>query len=449
MTTQTFFADFVWRGGETAEANCRIEVSNGVIVSVLDGATAQSGDTRVSGVVLPGLVNAHSHAFHRALRGLTHSGAGDFWSWRSPMYQVANNLTPDSYGELAALVYAEMALAGITGVGEFHYLHHNANGAKYTDPNEMGMALVAAAQRAGTRLALLDVAYLHGGLDKPELLPEQRRFADRDIDAWLDRVELMGEGGEGWTVGLAPHSVRAVHANELDAIVGSRFGRVVHIHVSEQIAENEACVAATGKTPTALLEGVGMLGPHVTAVHATHLTSADIAMLGSSKTNVCFCPTTERDLADGVGPGQQLVSAGARLSLGSDSHAVIDLFEEARAVELNQRLVTGRRGLHSAGSLLAAATHGGSHSLGWTGDATVAGINPGMPADFIALSLNSVRLASFSAQQAAAHIVYSAAPGDVTDVWVAGRQIVSGGKHNAIGDVAAGLRSAISAVVTI
>lgn len=399
--------------------------------------------------MLPGLVNAHSHAFHRALRGLTHSGAGDFWSWRTLMYQIANSLTPESYGELAAMVYAEMALAGITGVGEFHYLHHDAQGVRYKNPNEMGVALVAAAQRAGTRLALLDVAYLHGGLDKPELLPEQKRFADKDIDAWLDRVELLGEGGEGWTVGLAPHSVRAVHSNELDAIVASRFGRVVHLHVSEQPAENEACLAATGRTPTAVLESVGVLGPHVTAVHATHLTRADIAMLGSSKTNVCFCPTTERDLADGVGPAQQLVAAGAVLSLGSDSHAVIDIFEEARAVELNQRLVTGRRGLHKAGSLLVAATHGGSHSLGWAGEETVAGINPGMPADFIALSLNSVRLASFSAQQAAAHIVYCAAPSDVTDVWVAGRQIVAAGKHNAIGDVAASLRSAIAAVVTI
>lgn len=449
MSTQSFFADFVWRGDESASTNCRFEVSNGVIVSVLDDSTAQSGDTRISGVVLPGLVNAHSHAFHRALRGLTHSGAGDFWSWRTLMYQIANSLTPESYGELAAMVYAEMALAGITGVGEFHYLHHDAQGVRYKNPNEMGVALVAAAQRAGTRLALLDVAYLHGGLDKPELLPEQKRFADKDIDAWLDRVELLGEGGEGWTVGLAPHSVRAVHSNELDAIVASRFGRVVHLHVSEQPAENEACLAATGRTPTAVLESVGVLGPHVTAVHATHLTRADIAMLGSSKTNVCFCPTTERDLADGVGPAQQLVAAGAVLSLGSDSHAVIDIFEEARAVELNQRLVTGRRGLHKAGSLLAAATHGGSHSLGWAGEETVAGINPGMPADFIALSLNSVRLASFSAQQAAAHIVYCAAPSDVTDVWVAGRQIVAAGKHNAIGDVAASLRSAIAAVVTI
>lgn len=404
---------------------------------------------RIGGVVLPGLVNAHSHAFHRALRGLTHGGAGDFWSWRAPMYQIANSLTPENYGELASMVYGEMALAGITGVGEFHYLHHDAKGAKYKDPNEMGMALVAAAQRAGTRLALLDVAYLHGGLDKPELLPEQKRFADNDIDAWLDRVELLGDGGDGWTVGLAPHSVRAVHPNELDAIVASRFGRVVHVHVSEQPAENEACIAATGKTPTAVLESVGMLGPHVTAVHATHLTGVDIAMLGSSKTNVCFCPTTERDLADGVGPAQQLVAAGAVMSLGSDSHAVIDLFEDARAVELNQRLVTRRRGLHTAGSLLAAATHGGSRSLGWAGDETLVGINPGMPADFIALSLNSVRLASFSAQHAAAHIVYSAAPSDVTDVWVAGRQIVAAGKHNSIGDVAAGLRLAIAAVVTI
>lgn len=313
----------------------------------------------------------------------------------------------------------------------------------------MAKSLVGAARRAGTRLAMLDVAYLHAGLDKPDPLPEQKRFADANVDAWLDRVELLGEGGDGWTVGLAPHSVRAVHPKELEAIVGSRYGRVVHIHVSEQPAENDACIASTGMTPTAVLESVGMLGPHVTAVHATHLTLADIKMLGSSRTNVCFCPTTERDLADGVGPSEKLVAAGAALSLGTDSHAVIDMFEEARSVEINERLITGRRGLHSPGTLLAAATHGGLLALGWAGEETPAGINSGMPADFIALSLGSVRLASFTAPHAAAHIVYSAAPSDVTDVWVAGSQIVAGGKHLLIGDIASGLRSAIAAVVTI
>jgi formiminoglutamate deiminase len=347
------------------------------------------------------------------------------------------------------MVYAEMALSGITGVGEFHYVHHNPDGSAYSDSNEMGFAVVQGAHRAGIRLALLDVAYLHAGLDQPKPLPEQQRFADKNVDAWLDRVDRLGEGGDGWTVGLAPHSVRAVHPDELDEVVGARYGRVVHVHVSEQPAENIACLAATGKTPTGVLADVGLLGSFTTAVHATHLTGQDIEQLGASKTNVCLCPTTERDLADGIGPASALVHAGALLALGSDSHAVIDLFEEARAVELNERLIATRRGLHRPCDLLAAATSGGAHSLGWTELGSRIGIQPDAPADFIAISLDSTRLASFSAESAAACIVYAAAPADVSDVWVGGRRIVEHGRHTDIEDVVSGLRNAIAQVVSI
>jgi formiminoglutamate deiminase len=441
----TYFAQWAWRGAEHAVANVRITVSNGVISAVEDNATKRDGDVAIAGVVMPGLVNAHSHAFHRALRGRTHGGTGDFWSWRTPMYEIANRLTPDSYRELATMTFAEMALSGITGVGEFHYIHHNIDGTKYKDPNEMGLAMVQAAQRAGIRIALLDVAYLHAALDKPEPLAEQKRFSDGNIDAWLDRVDALGEGGEGWTVGMAPHSVRAVHPRELEEVVANRHGKVVHLHVSEQPAENAACVAATGMTPTQVLDNVGLLGPHMTAVHATHLTDTDIALLGSSHTCVCLCPTTERDLADGVGPAAALRDAGATLSLGTDSNAFIDMFEETRAIETDERLVTGKRGLHTPSSLLAAATSVGATSLGWGNH----GIQVGNPADFIALSLDSVRLASFDGANGAAHIVHSAAPSDVRDVWVGGKQVVANFQHAEISDVVAGLRNAIAAVVTL
>ena len=441
----TYFAQWAWRGAEHAVANVRITVSNGVISAVEDNTLKQEGDVAVPGVVMPGLVNAHSHAFHRALRGRTHGGTGDFWSWRTPMYEIANRLTPDSYRELATMTFAEMALSGITGVGEFHYIHHNTDGTKYKNPNEMGLAMVQAAQRAGIRLALLDVAYLHAALDKPEPLSEQKRFSDGNIDAWLDRVDALGEGGDGWTVGMAPHSVRAVHPRELEEVVANRHGKVVHLHVSEQPAENAACVAATGMTPTQVLDNVGLLGPHMTAVHATHLTDTDIALLGKSRTCVCLCPTTERDLADGVGSAAALRDAGATLSLGTDSNAFIDMFEETRAIETDERLVTGKRGLHTPSSLLAAATSVGATSLGWG----CHGIQVGNPADFIALSLDSVRLASFDGVNGAAHIVHSAAPSDVRDVWVGGKQVVANFQHAEIGDVVAGLRNAIAAVVTL
>ena len=445
MTTQSFHAQWAWRGGEEAIANVRITVSNGVITSVENGVDAQASDVRISGVVMPGFVNAHSHAFHRALRGHTHGGAGDFWSWRTPMYEIANRLTPETYGELAAMTFAEMALSGITGVGEFHYIHHQQDGTRYANPNEMGLAMVAASQRAGIRMALLDVAYLHAALDKPEPLTEQKRFSDGTIDNWLDRVDALGEGGEGWTVGMAPHSVRAVHPNELEEVVANRHGKVVHVHVSEQPAENAACIAATGKTPTQVLSDAGMLGRHFTAVHATHLTATDISLLCSSHSGVCMCPTTERDLADGVGPASSLSAGGAVLSLGTDSNAFIDMFEEARAVETDERLVTGKRGVHAPASLLIAATSGGATALGWGQH----GIQAGAPADFIALSLDSVRLASFDAAHAAAHIVHSASPADVRDVWVAGRQIVQDHQHLNVSDLVGGLGRAIAAVVTL
>ena len=445
MTTQSFHAQWAWRGGEEAIANVRITVSNGVITSVENGVDAQASDVRISGVVMPGFVNAHSHAFHRALRGRTHGGAGDFWSWRTPMYEIANRLTPETYGELAAMTFAEMALSGITGVGEFHYIHHQQDGTRYANPNEMGLAMVAASQRAGIRMALLDVAYLHAALDKPEPLTEQKRFSDGTIDNWLDRVDALGEGGEGWTVGMAPHSVRAVHPNELEEVVANRHGKVVHVHVSEQPAENAACIAATGKTPTQVLSDAGMLGRHFTAVHATHLTATDISLLCSSHSGVCMCPTTERDLADGVGPASSLSAGGAVLSIGTDSNAFIDMFEEARAVETDERLVTGKRGVHAPASLLIAATSGGATALGWGQH----GIQAGAPADFIALSLDSVRLASFDAAHAAAHIVHSASPADVRDVWVAGRQIVQDHQHLNVSDLVGGLGRAIAAVVTL
>ena len=441
----TYHARWAWRGGESADENVRITVEGSMISAIEVGRAPERGDVIIRGVVMPGLVNAHSHAFHRALRGNTHGGSGDFWSWREPMYAIANRLTPDNYRALASAVFAEMALAGITGVGEFHYVHHPVEGGRYADPNEMGKAMVDAARSSGIKLALLDVAYLHAGMDKPEPLPEQRRFSDGSMDAWLDRVDLLGEGGEGWTVGLAPHSVRAVHPEDLEAVVANRHGRVVHLHVSEQPAENAACVAATGKTPTGVLAEAGLLGPHVCAVHATHLTDEDIRLLGSTGTHVCFCPTTERDLADGIGPAKRLVTSGATLCVGSDSHAVIDLFEEARAIEQNERLITGVRGNHSPTSLLEAATGNGATSLGWERH----GIAVGSSADFIALDLDSVRLASFVAKNAAAHIVYSASPTDVRDVWVGGRQIVKDFAHVTISDVPAALRAAIASVVTL
>ena len=436
-------AQYAWLDGESCATNVRITINNGLISAIETNSARSANDLRVSGVLMPGFVNTHSHAFHRALRGRTHSGLGDFWAWRTLMYQVANRLTPENYLALATAVFSEMTLAGITSVGEFHYVHHQPNGKPYDDPNEMGKVIIEAAKRAGLKLTLLDVAYLHGGLNGEQLRDEQQRFNDSSVEKWLQRVDALGKGDAMHTIGLAPHSVRAVHETELAQIAKYRNNRVVHIHVSEQPAENDACRNATGRTPTQLLSDAQLLGSFMTAVHATHLDASDISLLGSSKTFSCFCPTTERDLADGIGPSQQLVSAGSSLCLGTDSHAVIDMFEEARAVEMHQRLITNKRGVHRSSELLAAATLHGASSLGTKNH----GLVVGAPADFIAIAIDSVRLATFDAENGAAHLVYSATSSDVSDVWVGGEQVVSNRTHQLIPNITESLHTAIAAVL--
>ncbi|MFM9121595.1 MAG: amidohydrolase family protein, partial [Actinomycetota bacterium] len=210
---KSFVAQFAWLGGESCVADVRITIENSLVKSIETGVKPTRKDSRIEGVVIPGFVNSHSHAFPRALRGRTHggSGLGDFWAWRTLMYQVANRLTPENYLALATATFVEMTMAGITTVGEFHYVHHQPNGTRYQDSNEMGKVIVESAKTAGLRLALLDVAYLHAGLNGQERGAEQRRFSDFSIDSWLERVEALGAPTPECSIGLAPHSVRAVH----------------------------------------------------------------------------------------------------------------------------------------------------------------------------------------------------------------------------------------------
>ncbi|MEU3452990.1 formimidoylglutamate deiminase [Micromonospora sp. NPDC006766] len=395
---------------------------------------------RLPGLTLPGLANAHSHAFHRALRGRTHGGRGDFWTWRDVMYTVAARLDPDSYLALARAAYAEMALAGITCVGEFHYLHHGPDGTPYADPNVMSAALVEAAAHAGIRITLLDTAYLTATVAGDPLVGPQRRFGDGDALRWAERVSGFAPDDDHARVGAAIHSVRAVPAEQLATVAGwaDRQGRPLHVHLSEQPAENDACRAVHGRTPTRLLADHGVLGRHTTAVHATHPTSADVTLLGDSRTGVCLCPTTERDLADGIGPARRMAEAGSPLSLGSDSHAVVDLFEEARAVELDERLRTRKRGHFTAAELVTAATAAGHAALGW-GDAGQLAV--GMRADLVTVRLDSARTAGVPPVGA----FFAAGAADVTHVVVDGRTIVADGRHLTV-DVPTELAHAIQAV---
>jgi formiminoglutamate deiminase len=394
------------------------------------------GDAQIlPGVVLPGFANAHSHAFHRALRGRTQDGGGTFWTWRRRMYAVAAQLDPDSYLALATATYAEMALAGVTAVGEFHYLHHAPGGASYDDPNAMGEALRQGAADAGIRLTLLDACYVAGGLTAAGHSPldaMQLRFGDGHADRWARRVQDLKESA-GMRVGVAVHSVRAVPRDQLGVVAAAAAGRPLHVHLSEQPAENQACLGFYGLTPAALLEAEGLLGPTTSAVHATHLTEPDIAMLGHTRTTACLCPTTERDLADGIGPARRLADAGSPLSLGSDQHAVTDLLEEARALEMHERLESLQRGRFRTDELLAAATRHGS--LGWD---DAGRLEVGARADLVAVRLDSRRTAGSAPEQ----IMLSASASDVDTVIVDGAAVVTGGQH-LLGSVGTLLQKAI------
>ncbi|HEX5955833.1 MAG TPA: formimidoylglutamate deiminase [Solirubrobacterales bacterium] len=437
----TLWCELAWLGGEHAEEGVVIKLEGERIASVTSGvADAPLEATSLAGLTIPGLANAHSHAFQRALRGRTQAGRGDFWTWRQRMYEIAEAIEPDAYLALARATFAEMALAGITAVGEFHYLHHGTGGARYEDPNAIGKAVIEAAREAGIRITLLDTCYLHGGIGQ-DAEGVQLRFSDGNADAWAERVEGL-EADAGARVGAAIHSVRAVDSEAAARVAAFAAERSwpLHAHVSEQPAENEDCASAYGKSPTALLAAAGVLSERFTAVHATHLAEGDFELLGGGGCGVCLCPTTERDLADGVGPARRLADVNARICLGTDSHALIDIFEEARAVELDERLESGVRGGHPAAELLRAATAGGCDSIGWPEAGRIA---PRALADLVTVGLNGVRLAGTSTDHAVESVVFAASAADVRDVIVGGRFIVRDGVHLSL-DVGAGLDEAIA-----
>jgi formiminoglutamate deiminase len=421
-----------------------VEADDGVITAVSPSVTRPpSGAKTLQGLVIPGLANVHSHAFHRALRGRSRPEDGTFWTWRTGMYAVAERLDPDRLLGLARATYAEMALAGVTCVGEFHYVHHGPGGTPYSDPNAMGNALSTAAGEAGIRLTLLDTCYLSSGFGDP-LLGVQERFGDRDADAWAARVEALRPDPHV-RVGAAVHSVRAVPSGAAETVAAWAAGRgaPLHVHVSEQAVENAACEQLYGMTPTAWLHERGVLGPRTTAVHATHLTDADLDLLSSSGTGIGLCPTTERDLADGIGAFGRMHAAGVPLSVGSDSQAVIDLLEEARLVEQHERLRTGIRGHWSTAELLTVATANGHVALGWPEAGRIA---VGAPADLVAVDLGSVRTAGNSDTDALTTVLSAATAGDVRDVVVGGREVVRDRRHVLLGDVGSLLRDAVRAV---
>ncbi|HST63987.1 MAG TPA: formimidoylglutamate deiminase [Mycobacteriales bacterium] len=429
-----YWAPYAWLPSGLAR-DVTVEVAGGRFTRVAAG-TAPGASSRLTGVVLPGFADGHSHAFHRALRGRV--GGADFWSWREGMYAVAGRLDPDSYLALARATYAELVLAGVTAVGEFHYLHHGPGGVPYDSPNAMGLALQQAAREAGLRLTLLDTCYLAGGLSADGYQPlagVQARFGDPSVSAWASRVDSL-RPADGLRIGAAVHSVRAVPAAALSTVAAVEGP--LHVHLSEQPAENEACLGFHGRTPTALLAEHGVLSPRTTAVHATHLSPSDVDTLAAARTGVCLCPSTEADLADGIGPATALRDAGVRLGLGTDQHVAADLLAEARDLELHQRLATGRRGVFPPAELVGALTD--HAALGW---ADAGRLEAGARADLVAVALDSPRTAGADPAQ----VVLAAGTPDVRTVMVDGRVVVEDGRHR-LGDVGALLAAAIDPLWT-
>lgn len=376
-------------------------------------------------IVLPGLATAHSHAFQRALRARTQRGRGSFWSWRGLMYELAAKVDPGDLYALSRFAFVELACAGVTAVGEFHYVHHQPDGRPYADRNELADAVTRAALDAGLRITLLRVIYQRPGLGRA-VEGAQRRFFDADVEralADVDDLAARWKDEPRVRAGVAPHSVRAAPLEAIEA--ASRFARErampLHMHVAEQRREVQECLAEHGRRPVTLLAERDVLDARFVAVHATHLTSAEVEALARARSFVCLCRTTERDLGDGLPPLSALAGHGARLCFGADSHASSDPFEEARAAELDERSRTERRCAAADGdALLAAATREGYAAIGMHGLETE---------DRVLLDRTAPELAGAPEALADDAVIFAASARSVDEVWVAGARVVEGGRH--------------------
>ena len=442
--------DLVYHGGAFHRDHAvEYERDTGTIVRVGPSAelaaAAEEVERLPARALIPGFVNAHSHAFQRAIRGHTQwrpadlGARSDFWTWREAMYVAARTLTPDEIGLVSRFCFLEMLRAGITTVGEFHYLHRDEEGASYANVNELAQRVIMAAEEVGMRMVLINSAYATGGLGEP-LTPQQSRFATPDLDAFLDWTSALRASVSHRprvTVGIAAHSLRAVPRGWLPRIREWAIANDApfHMHVSEQTAEVEACRAEFGMRPVELLAADGLLDARFTAIHATHIDDEEVLALGESGATVCACPATERDLGDGFLRGHDLTQAGARIALGTDSQTIIDFFEEARLVEYNERLQRRRRNVIFAApqddraepspALLRLATENGARSL----RVDAGRIEPGAQADFCAIDLTHPVIAGWTDRSLAAIVTFSAPAQAIADVWVGGVRRVTDGRH--------------------
>jgi formimidoylglutamate deiminase len=451
MTTlipDLLYHDGAFRPGLALQA----DPSTGLITGIVPASQAnrRSALSLPGRALLPGFVNAHSHAFQRLIRGATQwrppdDSVSDFWTWREAMYGAVLRMSAGDVEAVSRFCFMEMLRAGITTVGEFHYVHNDEAGRPYADPAELARRVIAAAESAGIRIVLLNVCYARGGIDQP-LAAEQRRFDTPDVDAFM---RLTGDLADDVanrplvSVGMAPHSVRAVPREwlrELHALAVSR-DMPFHMHVSEQPAEVEACVRAFGMRPVELLHDAGVVDARFTGIHATHISDNEVRLLGGGAATVCACPGTERDLGDGMLRALDLLHAGAHIALGTDSQTIVDMLEEMRMVEYHERLRRLERVvLHERGAagarrpgpaLLHMATRAGARSL-----RLPAGVlEVGALADAIAVDLGHIALAGWTPATLDAMLSLCAPAEVITDVWVGGQQVVATRRHRREGEL--------------
>jgi formimidoylglutamate deiminase len=448
VSSQTWIPDLIYVNGRFVSDTALVTDNQGRIVELAPAASYPTGIRLQNRAILPGLVNAHSHAFQRVIRGRTEYRSSDstdsFWTWRELMYRATNTLDVDDIYVASRMAFLEMALSGITSVGEFHYLHHAPNGESYDDPNLIAKELIRAAQDVGLRIALLRVAYERAGFNQ-EPNPLQKRFIE-SAETYCHNLERLrsdlGDNALVWA-GAAPHSVRAVSLNYLKIVndYASRNNLPMHMHVAEQPAEVAACIEEYGRSPVALLDTEGLLRDKFTAVHAIHVTPKAITAFAKSGAFVCACPTTERNLGDGVVPADGYLENGVPICFGTDSHAQIDLLEDARELEYHLRLQRKERNVlaptnehgHSALAtrLFDCATINGAKSIGFHGGS----LESGAPADFFTVDLNDSSIAGASEEDLLSNIVFSLSRTAVKDVVVHGKRIVEDGHHPKESDV--------------
>jgi formimidoylglutamate deiminase len=397
-----------------------------------------------SRAIVPGLINCHSHSFQRVIRGRTEhrttANRDTFWTWREAMYQAANLLSPEDIYRVARMAFLEMLISGITTVGEFHYLHNGPDGSRYDDPNLLGIHIIRAANEIGVRLALLRAAYARAGWHKPAD-PGQARFLTPGAETFLDDTEALREAipkyskpGFTW-LGIAPHSIRAVPIEYLTKITcyAHENSLPVHMHVAEQPAEIDECLAEHGVRPVELLQQRNVLDSSFTGIHAIHITEDEMQYLGNAKAHVCACPTSERNLGDGAVPADRLMEASVNMCFGSDSNVQIDILEDARLLEYHLRMNKLERAVLAPGPgedqlaqlLFASATETGAVALKAPGGT----LEVGRAADFFTVDLNDVSVAGAGRRSLLNNVVFSLERTGVREVFVNGEPLIQDGQH--------------------